>query len=235
MNKITALIPTFNPIKKWLQQTLDSCIGFDELIICNDGSENFNFGQYRLPKDTKVTFIQNETNLGCFQTINILCNQVTDGLITIQADDDYYNKDILPEIIERARLTEADVLYFPCQYFGKYQFIFGNVPRVEYKSLRQANYVYGSAFFTKDLWRFLEGFQLKVAGDWDFWVRAAKSGAKFEFYPRIGAYFRVSSRSMFENSLAKTGRAMINKEVQDNSDKWKKRYVKTYEKQEVNF
>lgn len=226
MNKITGIIPTHNPVKHWLQQTLDSCRGFDELVICDDKSDKFNSRQYRLPDDMPVLFLHNDVNRGCFNTINILCDYVKEGMITIQADDDYYDKNNLPAIVARAKVTDADVLYFPCQYFGKYDFIFGNAAKVEYKTLMQANYVYGSAFFRKELWQFLGGFQLQVAADWDFWIRAIKSGAKFEFYPAIGAHFRVTNRSMFEKSLATIGRDEINKAVFDNSTKWKGRYEK---------
>ena len=226
MNRITGIIPTYNPVKPWLQQTLDSCIGFDELIICNDCSDSFNIKQYRLPKDTFFTLMNNDKNIGCFNTINKMCECVDDGMITIQADDDYYDKDNLQDIIEVTRRTDADVVYFPCMYFGKYNGLFGNQSKVDYKSLLQANYVYGSAFFRKELWKFLGGFQLQVAGDWDFWIRAAKSGAKFEFYPKQGAYFRVTSRSMFEKSLVTMGRDEINKKVYDNCVRWKGRYEK---------
>jgi hypothetical protein len=221
MNRITGVIPTFNPVKPWLQQTLDSCIGFDELIIGNDCSDKFSPNQYRFPQDTSLTIYHNDKNIGCFNTINRLCEGVREGMITIQADDDYYDKDNLPAIVNIARTTDADVVYFPCQYFGKYSFIFGYAPKVEYKTLLRGNYVYGSAFFRKELWQFLGGFQLEVAADWDFWIRAIKSGACFEFYPAIGAHFRVTNRSMFEKSLATIGRDEINKIVYDNSVKWK--------------
>lgn len=226
MNKITGVIPTFNPIKRWLQETLDSISGFDELIICDDAGETFKQNQYRYPKDIPVTFMRNETNLGCFKTINRLCESVKEGMITIQADDDFYDKRNLPEIVEIARFTDADVIYFPCQYFGKYNFVFGYAPKVEYRTLLQANYVYGSAFFRKELWSFLGGFQLDVASDWDFWIRAIKSGAKFVFYPERGAHFRVTPRSMFEKSLETMGREAINKMVYDNSVKWRGKYEK---------
>ena len=224
MNKITGIIPTYNPIRSWLQQTLDSIGQFDELIICNDGSDYFNIKQYRLPKDISVTLFENEKNMGCFKTINLMCEKVAEGMITIQADDDFYDKEQLPTLLEIARNTDADVIYFPCQYFGKYNFLFGNMPLVDYKTLLQANYVYGSAFFRKELWQFLGGFQLEVAADWDFWVRAIKSGARFQFHPNIGAHFRVTNRSMFEKSLETLGRAQINKQVYDNCVKWKGRY-----------
>jgi glycosyltransferase involved in cell wall biosynthesis len=222
--RITGVIPTYNPIKHWLQATLDSCVGFDELIICNDGSDKFNERQFRTPKDIPTTFIHNQTNIGCFNTINVLCKQVKEGFITIQADDDFYDKDNLPGIVERARISDADVIYFPCMYFGKYNGLFGNQAKVDYKSLLKANYVYGSAFFRKELFDFLGGFQLEVAGDWDFWVRAIKSGAKFEFYPGLGAHFRVTQRSMFEKSLVTMGRDAINKAVFDNCTKWSGSY-----------
>jgi glycosyltransferase involved in cell wall biosynthesis len=226
MNKITGTIPTYNPIKQWLQQTLDSISGFDELIICDDGSDNLNLDRYRFPKNIPNIFMRNDTNIGCFNTINRMCKEIKEGMITIQADDDYYNKETLLEIVNIARTTEADVVYFPCQYFGKYNFVFGNVPKVDYKTLLQSNYVYGSAFFRKELWQFLGGFQLEAAADWDFWVRAIKSGAKFIFYPSIGAYFRVTSRSMFEKSLSSIGREAINKLVYDNCTAWRGRYEK---------
>ena len=223
MNKVTVVIATHNPVKEWLQQTLDSCRGVDSLIICDDHSKELVLSDYSYPT-ADVRMLYNERQLGCFQTYNRLCKEVKEGFISAQADDDYFDEKNFPAIIEVLRKTKADVVHFPCQYFGKYNFVFGYCPNPIYKVLYNANDIYGASFFRKELWDFLGGFQLEAAADWDFWLRAVKSGAKFEFFRSVGAHFRVTERSMFEGQLKKLGREEINKIVRGNADKWNGSY-----------
>lgn len=222
MNKISIVIPTYNPVKEWFQETLDSCQGVDSIIVCNDASKNFKAEDYKFPvEDVKI--LHNEKNIGCFKTINRLCSEVKEGFISAQADDDYFDKNSFPHIVDILRKTKADVVYFPCRYFGKYNYVYGYAPNPVFEVLYRDNDIYGASFFRKELFDFLEGFQLEVGADWDFWLRALKSGAKFEFFRLIGAHFRVTERSMFENQLKNMGRAKINSLVHENVNKWDKK------------
>lgn len=49
------------------------------------------------------------------------------------------------------------------------------------------------ALISRDLWHKLGGMDasLRIAGDFDFWIRAAASGARFRFLPGTVAAFRV--------------------------------------------
>jgi glycosyltransferase involved in cell wall biosynthesis len=221
MNKITIAIATHNPVKEWLQQTIDSCKGVDAIIIGDDDSKDFRIEDYRFPV-SDVRVMRNEQNLGCFKAFSRIIDEVKEGFVSPQADDDYFDEKNFPVIVKVLRNSKADVVHFPCQYFGKYNFAFGYCPYPTYESLYITNNIYGASFFRKELWDFLEGYQLEVAADWDFWVRALKSGAKFEFYRGIGAHFRVTERSMFEKQLKQYGRDQINAMVQVNADKWTK-------------
>jgi hypothetical protein len=221
MNKITVAIPSRNPIKEWLQQCLSSCEGVDEIIIGDDASSPaINLNDYVLPS-CGARLIRSETNIGCPAMANRLVPECTGDFISVQADDDYFNTEVFGIILQAIKHSTAAVVHFPCQYFGKYDYIFGNVPGVTYSENYANNMVYGASFFRKQLWVALQGFHGEVAQDWDFWNRALKSGFIFEYVNELGAYFRVTKRSFFENALSRIGRDKINKMVRDNCDNWK--------------
>jgi len=221
MRKITVAIPSFNPVKEWLQQLLDSCDGVDEIIISDDGSDQpINLEDYRFPHGVDVRLLRNDRNLGMTANFNIVTNAADDGFITVQADDDYFDKIYFQLLLRFMRKSLADVVYFPCQYFGKRDFIYGDIRNVSLNDVYEKNYIYGASFFTKEMWRFLDGFQLDFAQDWDFWLRALKSGFRFEYFPQICAHFRVTERSYFERMLVKHGRQHIHKVVHEHVDAW---------------
>ncbi|MCK9324714.1 MAG: glycosyltransferase, partial [Bacteroidales bacterium] len=195
--------------------------GADRHIIVDDASDNFNPADYESSYviDTKV--YRNEKNLGCFKTINEGVAQIkTDDWISAQADDDTWHAVNFPKLVKQLRKSKADIVHFPCIYYGKMSGFFGVSKNESFDDLKKDNNIYGASFFKKHVWDALGGFKLDVAGDWDFWLRAMKSGFTFEYFPLVCAWFRVSDRSMFERSLKKIGRCKINKSVKRSVDNW---------------
>ena len=218
----SVVIPTYNPVKEWFQECLNSCAGVDEIVIGNDASKIYDPAEYKYPEGVETRFIHGEKNVGPFKMLNRIIPEAKGEWISTQADDDSYDKRKFPRLLNfiRGVPEDVDVVCYPCSYFGKRMQLYGQCGIPNFETIYKANNIYGSSFFRKRVFERLGGFQLTVAGDWDFWLRALKSGFKFAYFPEVSAYFRVSERSMFEDSLKKLGRKKIDRMVQENVDKW---------------
>lgn len=69
------------------------------------------------------------------------------------------------------------------------------------ESLLNRNTVYCNAVFEKTMWekagKYDEGETMRLGlEDWEFWIRCAKSGAKFRTSPYIGLLYRKHSNNM---------------------------------------
>lgn len=222
MNTVSVCIASFNPIKEWLQEMLDSCIGLDEVLVGDDGSiPIIDIKDYRMPVAPRSEVVRYDQNLGCFQTANRLARESRCDFISAQADDDAFLPQGLEKILRVVRESRADVVHFPCMYYGKITGPFGVNPSPKYRDMYFANNIYGASFFRRSMWEELGGIPEIVGGDWAFWLKALKTGKRFEYVADFGAKFRVSDRSWFEYELKGRGRAAIHEGVQKYIDAWR--------------
>ena len=226
MNTVSVVIASYNPVWEWLQETLSSCIGVDELLIGDDGSTPpIDMALYEIPQVDRFEVHRRSVNAGCFNTVNRIVKESRCDFISAQADDDTFEADAFQKILKVVRESQADVVHFPCMYYGKIQGPFGANPQPTFNATYCGNNIYGASFFRKSMWEFLGGFKDIVGGDWDFWLRALKSGFTFQYVPQFGARFRVSERSWFEKELQEKGRVRINAGVRASVDAWDKVYA----------
>jgi glycosyltransferase involved in cell wall biosynthesis len=222
MPSVSIAIATFNPVKEWLQRALDSCAGVDEIILCNDGSAHFDSAEYRFPAGVRANVLHNEKNVGSFKSYTIAVSRTTGEWISTPGDDDYFDAAAFPPLLARLKVTEADIVYYPCRTFGKSETIMGRHPTITYRMLRKRNRIYGGSFFRRRVWDFLEGYQLESSADWDFWLRAYKSGFVFEYFPLVCGHYRITDRSMFEQQAKALGRENLARLVRAHAARWKK-------------
>ena len=141
---------------------------------------------------------------GVYGAINIGAAAVADWRwITWINDDDR----LLPgfgELWRRAQEESAsvDVWYGDVGYIDSHGRDLSTMPACRHAGDVPALLAAGMAPFTQhgaligcDLWNRLGGLNasLRIAGDFDFWVRAAAGGARFRYVPRKVAAFRVRS------------------------------------------
>lgn len=223
MNTVSVCIASYNPVREWLQEMLTSCAGVDEILIGDDGSvPPIDVSCYDVPDVARFEIHRRSVNAGCFPTANILARASECDFISSQADDDVFVPEALAKILEVVRHSKADVVHFPCMYFGKITGPFGVNPHPTYRENYFANNIYGASFYRKSMWEYLGGIPEIVGGDWAFWLKALKAGCRFEYVPDFGARFRVTERSWFENELRGQGRASINERVWKYIDAWQK-------------
>lgn len=175
---------SYNPRPEWQQASLNSAKGlFDEYIIVDDGSDP--------PlKDATVR----QENLGCASarnTGNALC---TGEWVTSLDDDDEFIPAHVIALKEIALKTDADILHFPCEFFGNISGLWGLNPNLA--GLYHSNQIPSNSWYRKSVWDKLGGFKNVRGEDWDFWARAWKHKLKFQFFPHPVYKHRVRPDSL---------------------------------------
>ncbi len=222
--KISVVIGTRNPRPDYFHQAVAGCVGVDELVIVNDASDL----PVELPEDSllvkfpTVKVINLEKNAGAMVALDIGTRESTGDFIAHMSDDDYYDEDNFPKILDVVRSTRAHAVIFPCRNFGPHAFeseFFGDEPHPTFEKNLYKNAVYGSCFFSREMYEFV-GFQVKYGSDWDFWNRALKSGFPFEYVPVVGAHFRVWERSHLRSAVDSQGWDAVRQAVIDSGMGW---------------
>lgn len=91
------------------------------------------------------------------------------------------------------------IVYADAEYFGEKT---GRwyVPHFNLLSLIRGNFIDACALFRKKLWEEVGGYDERMPWmgweDWDFWLRAAYSGATFVHLPGVGFDYRVRNDSL---------------------------------------
>jgi glycosyltransferase involved in cell wall biosynthesis len=178
----------------WLSRAFKSAKGFYEIIIVDDCS------------DTPVphTTIRHEKNMGFYNARNTGVAYATGDWIASLDDDDYFDEPGLVNMFKLIEKTSEDIIYFPMNTFTNSNpntgMIFKNGNNLTFDKLKENNMLPSGSWFRKSVWNSLGGFQYEPAEDWDFWLRAMKSGFKFKFYPNPVYWHRVRSDSKWEKN-----------------------------------
>ena len=193
---VTLVIGTYNPHKEWFENALKSAEGlFDDIIIVDDGST----------EPVENATVTHETNKGFYQARNTGITHAKDGWIASLDDDDEFIPENVLLLKRFAEQSKADIIHFPIEMFGDMNCVWGHSPNME--NILNGNQIPSGSWFRKSLWEKLSGFQYPLAEDWDFWARAWKSGATFDFFP-----LPIYPHRMRKDSLSHgwTGETFIN-------------------------
>lgn len=114
---ITFLMPVFNPRPDWLREALDSVLnqwcGQWRLICVNDGSDSVDtaliLNQYS-SKDSRISVIHLENNVGISTATNIAINESDTDYIAFIDQDDYLEPEAATRIIDAAS-TGPSIIY----------------------------------------------------------------------------------------------------------------------------
>jgi len=139
---------------------------------------------------------------GMYAAINAGSNVVVDWDWLTWINDDDCLRPGFGELWRRAQAAPAaaDVWYGEVDYVGPEGGKLAAMPVCRRPADVPALLASGLAPFTqqgalisRDLWRRLGGMDasLRIAGDFDFWIRAAASGARFRFVPGTVAAYRM--------------------------------------------
>ncbi|MCC6937016.1 MAG: glycosyltransferase [Flavobacteriales bacterium] len=212
--KVSIVVTCYN-LGSYLPEALESIEAYSprtdiEVIIVDDGSTDEATNRVLDALDTERYRVirQQNTGLGKARNNGI---RVARGeyIIPLDADNQLFSAQISRTIELLDSDPGIDVVYGDLQYFGEHSgrilvgpFNFGRMYR--------KNYIDACAGFRKSLWERLGGYDehMPVMGfeDWDFWLRASVSGARFRYVPEVFFNYRVRHGSMLTHANVERSR-----------------------------
>jgi glycosyltransferase involved in cell wall biosynthesis len=201
--QVSVIMSVFNGeefLREALQSIVNQSLKEFEVIVVNDGSTDatkqivMEFVKY----DERVKFHENQENMGLPRSLNVAISKATSPLHIVMGADDILGKDYLASMCQALRETKADFLYSDYQLISGEGDLIGK-SKVEDVTFLTCGMVLGvSRIWRATLFNQIGGFDPStfVFEDYEFSVRAWKSGAKIE---RIGLqqfFYRIHSKQL---------------------------------------
>ena len=209
---------------QYIKNTLDSILIQDykniELIIGDDGSENFDSEIYKdyinkknLGNIKNIIIYSNEKNLGTVKNANKAISLCKGEYIKfIAADDEFYSKDIISKMVEYMYKNNSIILMTNILWCdskmnelddakqkierNKKNLTLGKESKVFFKKLAQYCYIQApGVMFKKYLFdkygEFDEDYIL--IEDWNTWLRLTRKGVRFDYLDIVSVKYRVGT------------------------------------------
>lgn len=176
-----------------------------EIVVINDCStDNTHDIITELEKTYRFRYIQNETNQKLPETRNIgLRNSDSKYVICLDADDM-----IPPNYIESNYINiitnDVDISYNDSQCFGSSDMRL-TWPEFNLDYLRYGPFIHCAAMYKREIWNKTQYDKHMIHGweDYDFWLSAAKNGAKIKKCNRTYLFYRQKAHSMITDTNSK--------------------------------
>lgn len=205
MPEISVIIPCYNQ-GQYIDEAVESVLAqsFEdyEIIIINDGSTDKYTAEllkdYNMPK----TRVIHSSNQGLAAARNRAITAAGGKYILPLDADDKIGKDYLIKASDMLNMeSDIGIIYCESEFFGDRK---GRWPLPEYtlEKMLLENLIFASAFFRKEDWQKVGGYNLNMkAGweDWDFWLSIIDLGRKVYKIPEVLFYYRIKKHSMITN------------------------------------
>ena len=176
-----------------------------EIVVINDCSTDNTHGIItELQTRYKFRYLINETNQKLPETRNVgLRNSDSRFVICLDADDL-----IPPNYIEANYINlstnSVDVSYNNSQCFGASQNLL-TWPEFSLEYLRFGPFIHCAAMYRREIWEKTNYDKAMIHGweDYDFWLSAAKNGARFKKCNRTQLMYRIKENSMIVDTNSK--------------------------------
>lgn len=223
--KISLVINSKDGNVEYLKQLIISAEAFDEIVLYLDGVDlttqippsYFNYSK-------NLVLLGDGKHRSVCEGFNFATEKATGDWICVFCDDDYFISNNLKDLIEKMRSGEyddADVIHFPVDIGAG---LWGANPNISFENLMRVNQLPCGSFFKKDVFCWINGFQVEACSDWDFWLRAMKHGYKFKYYSNPVYFFRTGHKPTLTQKLnAEHGTERIAQMVRDNVNSYNPR------------
>lgn len=205
---ISIIVPCYNQaqyLDECLQSVLDQTYDNWECIIINDGSPDNTEETAKkwTNKDNRFKYIFQENKGVSAARNNGIKNAKGEWILPLDGDDKIGNRYL--ELAEKEFDKNYTIIYCEVDFFGNYTAKW-NLPKHTLENLAIQNTIFCSAFFRKNDWIEVGGYDEKLEygyEDWEFWISILKIKINSEvlqlkstlFYYRI----KESSRSVSLN------------------------------------
>ena len=196
-----------------LQSVLKQTYPYWECIIVNDGSPDDaeEISSYWIKKDNRFKYLYQDNKGLCSARNNGIRNATGEYILPLDADDK-----ISPDYLRRAMKAFSEdnalkVVYCEAEKFGDAS---GFWKRASFslKNLSRTNMIFCSAFFRKDDWTEVGGYDVNMIygfEDWEFWISILKNGGKVKCLNEVGFFYRIKKDSMLKKLDGKKKTEML--------------------------
>jgi len=190
---ISLVVCTFNPDLDLLKRALDSAVGFDEVILVDDGSI------IKIPRHKNVTkVLRIKENSGLGNARNMGVSVAKGDTIALLDDDDYFGD--LTGMFEFVK-GEGDIFHFTIQCSDGNKWGQNNVETIEIEDC-----IPGTSWFKRRVWE-QNPYKSIVAEDWVFWCEAKRDGFKFSYFPQIFYNYTLRPESLSHQNAGRLDEA----------------------------
>ena len=204
MNPIVSIIvPCYNQaqyLDECLNSLLDQTYPNWECIIVNDGSPD-NTEEVAMKwtnKDERFKYLY-KTNGGLSSARNEgIKNAVGTLILPLDADDKIANIYCELAINALVKNSSLSLIYANSEKFGLVNEIW-DLPEFSIEKLATENLIYCSAFFKKEDWERVGGYDenlMQGLEDWEFWIAILKKGGNVIKLKETCFYYRIKETSM---------------------------------------
>lgn len=214
--EISIIIPCYKQaqyLEEALQSVLEQTFMDWECIIVDDGSPD-NTGeiaQLWLNKDSRFKYF-NKENGGLCSARNFGIAQALGKFILPLDADDYIAKEYVAEAMECFQNDASlKIVYCKAQKFGSSNELW-ELPIFSSHNLSRKNMIFCSAFFRKEDWESVGGYDLNMIygwEDWEFWIAILKNGGNVKCIDAVRFFYRTKPSSMLTQVEEQQGEHLL--------------------------
>lgn len=200
---VSIIVPCYNQaqyLDECLNSVLDQTYPNWECIIVNDGSPD-NTEEVAMKwtnKDERFKYLY-KTNGGLSSARNEgIKNAVGTLILPLDADDKIANIYCELAINALVKNSSLSLIYANSEKFGLVNEIW-DLPEFSIQKLATENLIYCSAFFKKEDWEGVGGYDenlIQGLEDWEFWIAILKKGGNVIKLKETCFYYRIKETSM---------------------------------------
>lgn len=203
---VSIIVPCYNQaqyLNESLESVLEQAYSNWECIIVNDGSTDNtkDISQKWLEKDKRFKYIFQE-NEGLSSARNLgIKNSVGNIILPLDADDKISKTYILLAVNAFEKDNTIKLVYCKAEKFGDEEGKW-DLPAFSLFNLSRNNLIFCSAFFKKEDWKAVGGYDTEMKfgwEDWEFWIAILKNGGNVRCLKEVGFYYRIRKNSMLRS------------------------------------
>lgn len=204
MTLISIIVPCYNQAQ-FLSECIESVLAQTysnwECIIVNDGSpdDTENIALEWAAKDNRIKYIYKENGGLCSARNAGISSAEGEWILPLDADDKIGEEYLFKSMDTIKSNSNVGIIYANANYFGEKNGIWA-LPAYDFKTLLRGNMIYCSAFYKREDWMKVGGYDTNMKNgweDWEFWINligtTKQNVVKLEY---TGFYYRVKNNSM---------------------------------------
>lgn len=215
--KVSLIVPCYNQAQ-YLEEALQSvlCQTYEnwECIIVNDGSLD-NTGEivekWRKKDGRFKSIYQKNGGLSSARNLGISV-AIGEVILPLDADDKIGLNYVSLAIEAFEKNSSLKVVYCKAEKFGE-EIGEWKLPSFSLFNLSRNNLIFCSAFFKKEDWNSVGGYDTSMKHgweDWEFWIAILKNGGTVKRLEEVHFYYRIKKTSMLQSMNRKNEIDILN-------------------------